>query len=120
MLFPDIQCRCRRKFVANSFAENSTESPALLNHGSLLSIGCMSFLFIILDLDARQTKIVKSIPAYAQAKSFHENDTMENDLIRAKWKNRDKSLANKKDLLSMCSTKLNFKMKNDNKRPLID
>ena len=63
---------------------------------------------------------MNSIAEYEEIKSFNENKNRENELIKLKWKNKEKSLANKKDLLSMCSSRIKSKLENENKRMLFD
>jgi hypothetical protein len=84
----------------------------------VLSFGCLSFLFVIFD--SLSCEIINSIAEYEELKSLNEKRSHENELIKLKWKNKEKSLANKKDLLSMCSSKIKFKLKNENKRMLFD
>ena len=44
------ECQCR-SIETNREVKKYWEGPALLNHGSHLKIGCLSFLFIIVDSD---------------------------------------------------------------------
>ena len=90
----------------------------MLKHGSVLSFGCLSFLFVVFD--SLSCEIMNSLVEYEELKSLNEKRSHENELIKLKWKNKEKSLANKKDLLSMCSSKIKFKLKNENKRMLFD
>ena len=87
----------------------------------MLSIGCLNFLFIKLDYSPNKTKVIKSFIEYEENKFFYKKNARENELLKLKWKDKEKSLANKKNLLSMCSsTRLRFNLKNENKQTLID
>ena len=114
-----IKCKCRQYFSTDT---SNSENSAILKHGSVLSIGCLNFLFIRLDFIPSETKLTNSSSKYEYEESslLIEKKNRENELIKLKWKNKEKSLSNKKDLLSMCSSKLNFKLKNENKRTLFD
>ncbi len=54
-----IPCNCR--FTAKPSSFRQWEGPAHLKHGSLVQIGCLSFLFIIVDYD-----FVLEKPSYAK------------------------------------------------------
>ena len=111
------KCKCRKKIPKSSLLPNST---VRLKHGSVLGIGCLNFLFITFDSCSYESKVMNSIVECEELKGFNENKYRENELLKLKWKNKEKSLSNKKDLLSMCSYKIKSKLKNENKRMLFD
>jgi hypothetical protein len=113
-------CKCRENFLVTH-----SENSALLNHGSMMSIGCLNFLFIILDVNnSRENEnetIIKSLTEYQEKyKNLNDKKTREKDLIKFKWKSKEKGRTHKKELLFSASKINQFKIKNDNKRALFD
>lgn len=91
-VYPDRHlCRCRAGISSISRKYRFIEGPALLKHGSLIVIGCVRFLFVVVDDRA----LIKPTITRTAAEAFDVNST---GLVKRLKTQNSKKLSNNESL----------------------